>query len=89
MSSDQQEGAPASEQGPIERVVEGALGGMAAVAESLMEHVPGTAEHAIRRHLEEHGDMNVETGEPLPRDAGALRPMRAPAPRPPPGGGAA
>lgn len=28
------------------------------------------AEHAISKHIEEEGDMNVETGEPLPRDAG-------------------
>lgn len=33
----------------------------------VMERVPGTAEHAIRKQLEEEGDISVDSGEPLNR----------------------
>ncbi|KAL4433741.1 hypothetical protein ABPG75_000182 [Micractinium tetrahymenae] len=52
--------------GPVERAVEGVTSAAAAAANKLMEAVPGTAEHELKKELEEKGDVSVDTGAPLP-----------------------
>lgn len=48
----------------------GLLGAVGSAVQAVAECIPGTAEHELRKQLEERGDMSVETGEPLPRPAG-------------------
>lgn len=38
---------------PVEQVVEGAKEASALVVDKVLQHVPGTAEHALRRDLKE------------------------------------
>ncbi|KAL4450700.1 hypothetical protein ABPG77_001056 [Micractinium sp. CCAP 211/92] len=52
--------------GPVERAVEGITSTAAAAASKLLEAVPGTAEHQLKKELEEKGDVSVDTGAPLP-----------------------
>lgn len=52
--------------GPVERAVESLAAATAAAANKLLEAVPGTAEHQLKKELEEKGDVSVDTGEPLP-----------------------
>ncbi len=56
--------------GPVERAVEGITLTAAAAASKLLEAVPGTAEHQLKKELEEKGDVSVDTGAPLPGGLG-------------------
>ena len=51
---------------PMEKVVEGVKGVVGSAADTVLEHTPGTAEHALKAQLEQEGDMSVDTGAPLP-----------------------
>ena len=44
---------------------EDVLAGSCNVVEKVLQAVPGTAEHAIAKQLNEEGDISVDTGEPL------------------------
>ena len=56
---------------PVEKAVEGVKCAAGAAANAVLEHTPGTAEHALKKQLEEEGDISVDTGAPLPTDAAA------------------
>lgn len=48
----------------------GLLAAVGSTVGKVAEHIPGTAEHELRKTLDEEGDLSVDTGERLPRDAG-------------------
>ncbi|PRW20633.1 phage tail [Chlorella sorokiniana] len=61
-----------------ERAVEDLLAAVGSAVGAVAERIPSTAEHEIRKTLEEQGDISVDTGEPLPRHAGNAREVTGP-----------
>jgi hypothetical protein len=56
---------------PVEKAVEGVKCAAGAAVNALLENTPGTAERALKKQLEEEGDISVDTGAPLPTGAAA------------------
>ena len=56
---------------PVDKAVEGVKCAAGAAVNALLENTPGTAERALKKQLEEEGDISVDTGAPLPTGAAA------------------